>query len=312
MKLQAAPFLRHLTTGADGAAAYWAVTDDGLRIRVGVFPCKDAKGTVLLFPGRTEYIEKYARTAADLAARGYAMLAVDWRGQGLADRLIADRRLGHVGRFADYQRDVAAALDVARAADLPRPWHVLGHSMGGAIALRAVLEGINVKSAVFTGPMWGIVMAPVLRPAAWALYLAGGPLGFDRRLPPTTTAESYLASSPFEGNTLTTDRAMWDEMKRQVTTEPGLALGGPTIRWVGEALRECRWLMRQPARALPAICVAGSDEAIVTVPAMRERMARWPGGRFVSIPGAQHEVLMEAPAIRARLLDDIAAHMDAA
>ena len=312
MELQAAPFHRHLATGADGAAAVWAVTDDGLRIRVGLFPHDGAKGTLLLFPGRTEYIEKYAQTATALAACGYAMLAIDWRGQGLADRLVPDARLGHVNRFPDYQRDVAAALKVAQAAGLPRPWHVLGHSMGGAIALRAVLQGLDVKSAVFTGPMWGIVMSPLLRPGAWALYFAGGLLGFDRRLAPTLSHENYVASSPFEGNNLTTDRAMWDEMKRQVTAEPRLTIGGPTIRWVGEALRECRWLMRQPPRALPAICFAGDGEAIVPLPAMRDRMARWPGGRFVSIPGARHEVLMETPAIRARLLDDIAAHMDAA
>lgn len=308
----AAPFLRHLVEGSDGAAAFWVVADDGPRIRVGAFPCEGARGTLLLFPGRTEYIEKYARTAADLAARGYAMLAIDWRGQGLADRLIADTRLGHVDRFADYQRDVAAALKVAQAAGLPRPWHVLGHSLGGAIALRAVLEGLDVKSAVFTGPMWGIRMSPLLRPGAWALYLAGGPLGFDRRLAPTLSYDNYVATAPFEGNNLTTDRAMWDDMKRQVTAEPDLTIGGPTIRWVGEALRECRWLMRQPPRALPAICFTGAEEAIVSIPAMRDRMARWPGGRFVAIPGGRHEVLMEAPAIRDRLLDDIVAHLDAA
>ena len=312
MELQAAPYHRHLADGPAGAAAFWARASDGVRIRVGVFPKEGAKGTVLLFPGRTEYVEKYAHVAQALGDCGYAMLAVDWRGQGLADRLLPDTLIGHVGRFPDYQHDVAAALQVAEAAGLPRPWHLLGHSMGGAIGLRAALQGLAVKSAVFTGPMWGIVITPILRRAAWTLYVTGGVLGFDHRLPPGRPAGNYVATSPFEGNTLTTDRAMWDMMLTQITAKPGLTIGGPSIRWIGEAMRECDWLMRQPARDLPVLCLAGEHESIVRTDAMRDRMARWPGGHFVSIPAARHEVLMETPAIRADCIARIVAHLEAA
>jgi uncharacterized membrane protein YbhN (UPF0104 family) len=37
-------------------------------------------------------------------------LTIDWRGQGLADRMLPDRRIGHVGKFSDYQTDLAAVL----------------------------------------------------------------------------------------------------------------------------------------------------------------------------------------------------------
>ncbi len=73
-------------------------------------PQRTAKGTVLLFPGRTEYIEKYGRAARDLYQRGFATLTVDWRGQGLADRMLEDARIGHVHYFTDYQKDVAAMI----------------------------------------------------------------------------------------------------------------------------------------------------------------------------------------------------------
>jgi lysophospholipase len=55
----------------------------------------------------------------------------------------------------------------------------------------------------------------------------------------------------------------------------------------------------------------GSDEAVVDAGAIRQRMARWPGGRLEMVAGAQHEVLMETPTIRARAFDQIAAHFDA-
>ena len=96
--------------GPAGGVAYWLTTVDQIRIRVAVWGHDAAKGTVLLFPGRTEYVEKYGRAATDLLTRGYATVTVDWRGQGLADRLQPNAALGHVADFKDYQLDVDAVV----------------------------------------------------------------------------------------------------------------------------------------------------------------------------------------------------------
>lgn len=104
---------------------------------------------MLLFPGRTEYVEKYGPAAGELAARGYATLTVDWRGQGLADRPLKDANTGHVARFSDYQKDIAALLDHAVREKLPKPWFLLTHSMGGAIGLRALYNALPVKAVAF-------------------------------------------------------------------------------------------------------------------------------------------------------------------
>ncbi|MEL6587669.1 MAG: alpha/beta fold hydrolase, partial [Pseudomonadota bacterium] len=102
-----------------------------------------------MFPGRTEYVEKYSDAAAHLAAAGYASAAIDWRGQGLTTRPRHNKRIGHVEDFHDYQKDVQAMLAVCEAEELPRPYMLLGHSMGGLIGLRAVMDrdGICAKSA---------------------------------------------------------------------------------------------------------------------------------------------------------------------
>ena len=92
-----APFHAELAEGPAGARAFWISSTDNLRLRVAHYPGPaDATGTVLMFPGRTEYAEKYGRVAADLADLGFHTLAIDWRGQGLADRMLEDRRAGHV------------------------------------------------------------------------------------------------------------------------------------------------------------------------------------------------------------------------
>ena len=81
--MEPAPFLSDIAEGPEGGRAYWLRAADETRIRVGVWP-EGPKGTILMFPGRTEYIEKYGRVAAEFAARGYGMVAVDWRGCGVA------------------------------------------------------------------------------------------------------------------------------------------------------------------------------------------------------------------------------------
>jgi lysophospholipase len=304
-----APLFAEVADGPRGGTAVWAMADDKVRIRLAHWGADAPRGTVFLFPGRTEYIEKYGRTARDLLDRGFGTLAVDWRGQGLADRLLPDRRLGHVGRFSDYQKDVAAMVAHARLMALPRPWYLVAHSMGGCIALRALIEGLPVQSATLTSPMWGIqIEPPVMRPVAWILSTLARPIGLGTRIAPTKSPESYLLEAAFADNDLTTDARMWDYMKRQVAEHPDLGLGGPTLQWLNEALLEMRHLARQPSPPVPCLTLAGTDERIVDPLAITDRMSRWPEGRLMICQGASHEILMEGDTTRAHALDAIAAH----
>lgn len=306
--LETAPF--HPDPARDGGgapltpgSAVWAAAGDGVRLRLAYWPCKDARGGVLLFPGRTESIEKYGVTASALAAEGFATLAIDWRGQGLSDRLLPDRGIGHVGRFSDYQRDVAAMIETADQLGLPGPRYLIGHSMGGAIGLRAALDGLPVRAAVFTGPMWGIAMPPPARAAAWAVTALRHLPAIGKRIIPTTRPVPYVLSAPFEGNQLTTDPSMYEMMREQARLYPEMNIGGPSINWLGEALREIAALRAAAPVDLPVLTVIGGNERIVDIAAVRDRMARWPGGRTITLDGAEHEVLMETPARRKQIID---------
>lgn len=310
--MAAAPWFADIADGPEDVAATWLDTSDGLRVRVAVWTTDAPRGTVLLFPGRSEYVEKYGPAAGDLAARGYATVAIDWRGQGLAGRMLPDRTVGHVAKFADYQRDVAAMVAHAQALGLPRPWHLLAHSMGGCIGLRSLVRGLDVASCAFTAPMWGIQMAPALRPVAWTLSSLSRPLRFGHVFAPGQVSESYVLRSPFEGNTLTGDPQMYAWLQSHLHAHPDLALGGATLHWLNESLTEMRALAALPSPELPCLTWLGSTETIVDPRRIRDRMARWPDGELIEIDGSRHEVLMEGPAIRARVYDGIAAHFDAA
>lgn len=306
MELTAAPLFTDVAPGPDGGAAHWAQTSDDLRIRVAHWVPEDARGTVLMFPGRTEYIEKYGLTAKSLAARGLATFAVDWRGQGLADRMLDDPLIGHVEKFADYQKDVAAMMRAARALNLPRPYFLLAHSMGGCIGLRAIMEGLSVQTAAFTGPMWGIHIPLHKRIPALLLRNLMPRIGKGHLLPPGTKREPYVLSDPFEDNLLTTDRQMYDMMRDQIRMHPELALGGPSYVWLREAMEETNHLAGRAAPNVTCVTWLGSDESIVNVRRIHDRMNNWKGGRLEIVDGGQHEVLMEIEALREPVFDGLA------
>ncbi len=310
--MQTAPLFAELAQGPAGGQAFWLAAADGVRLRAALWRAGGAgRGTVLLFPGRTEYIEKYGPAAAEMATRGYATLTTDWRGQGLADRLLDDPLPGHVLDFADYQKDVAALVAAAEALDLPRPWHLMAHSMGGAIGLRALMNGLPVASAAFSAPMWGIAIPAWKRPFARAVSTLATALGRGAAYAPENGPVPYVQAAPFADNMLTGDAGMFAFQQQHLSAQPGLALAGPTMRWLKCALAECRALASLPSPALPAFATLGSHERIVDPAAIRSRIARWPGANLLEIAGGEHEVMMETPSRRAVFYDAATTLFDA-
>lgn len=306
-----APLYADVAEGPADGRAVWLTAADGVRIRAAVWDAAAARGTVILLPGRTEYVEKYGRTAASLAAAGYATLSVDWRGQGLAERSLKDQSIGHVGDFADYQADMAALMGFATGAGLPQPFYLMAHSMGGCIGLRSLMRGLAVRAAVFSAPMWGILMPKGAGPVVRVMTTAARWVGLDHLRMPTTPVRTLVLDVPFAGNNLTTDQGMWDYMRAQALAHPDLTLAGPSLGWMRAALRECAALDRLPSPACPMLCGLGSLERIVEVGPVKDRMARWPGATLQMYEGAEHEVLMERPALRDAFLHQAVALFEA-
>lgn len=309
--MENAPLYNDVAHGPEGGAAHWLRASDGIRMRVAHWTVDAPKGTVIIFPGRTEFIEKYGDAALEFIQAGYAACAIDWRGQGLADRLQPDRGLGHVRDFADYQLDVTAMLDHIRALGLPEPFYLVGHSMGGCIGLRSLHNGLPIKAAMFSAPMWGIMMSLPSRPFAWAVTTIARSIGVDARVAPGQTTQNYTATTTLAENKLTSDAAMWALMQEQLRKYPDLALGGPSMTWLSEALREMRQLAQMPSPPTPCLTFLGTDEQIVTPARIHERMATWPNGELVIIEDGRHEVMLETPDIRRRVYDQTFAHFAA-
>lgn len=288
------------------ASAFFVTAEDGVRLRLAHWPTRaDSRGTVLLFPGRTEYIEKYAPVADRLNAKGYDVLAIDWRGQGLSDRLQADPRPGHIREFSDYQHDVVEMVVAAEALDLPRPWHLLAHSMGGCIGLAALEGDLPVRTAVFSAPMWGINLRRAQQGMALGIAYLAGRLGRGGFPAPRSGGSSttYFLDECFHGNLLTHSVDEWARLLREAAAWPDLTIGGASFDWVAKALNECARLSRIPSPPQPMLVAVGTGERVVSVRAIRDRAARWDGGELLVIPDTRHEVLMELPGPRETFID---------
>lgn len=290
--MQAAPFFHNITHAPEGGKSQWRTCADGVCIRITTWK-EGTKGTVLIFPGRTEFIEKYSLIVKAVLDRSYCAAVVDWRGQGLSDRLAKPSQLGHVKKFNDYQLDVQEVLKTIEDQNMPAPEVLIAHSMGGAIGLRALHEGLPVKKAIFSAPMWGIHLSPMIYTMAKLISYAGVRLGFSKKFAPNTNADNYVQINPFRDNLLTADYEMYNWFFKQLETHPELALGGPSLNWLHEAFIECTALQHMAAPKQDCLCFLGGREAIVSPKAIQNIMDKWQNGQLVYLENVLHEILME-------------------
>lgn len=109
---------------------------DGLRIFLRVWrPLGKPEGVVIVVPGFNSHSGYYTWPAESLTAHGLAVYALDLRGRGHSD----GERF-YVDKFADYVKDVSAAVSLTKERELGLPTFLLGHSAGGVVACLYTLE----------------------------------------------------------------------------------------------------------------------------------------------------------------------------
>lgn len=296
-----------LMPGQDGVLirfARWRETTQGCR------------GTVVVVPGRSEFIEKYFETIADLRRRGFAVAMLDLRGQGGSQRLLSDSLKGHVRSFSDYDSDLMLFVREVVMPNLPAPYLAFGHSLGGHIVLRiGGAAQCPFERIIATGPMICIAQEQLGFPRAVVrgyVEIASA-LGLSRRLPLGRTRRANELY-PFEGNQLTSDRERYQRNVAIVAAAPELGLGPPTIGWLRAALRSCAMLEAPtyPSRLrLPVLMFAAGQDQIVSTRAIEDFAPKMKLGTHVLIGAARHEILQENDDIRGRFWASFDAYTEA-
>ena len=286
-------------------AAYWEPTRGGSR------------GTVCVFPGRGEYIEKYFEVVADLRRRGYWVAIMDWRGQGGSARMLSNRNKGHVQGFTEYDRDLAIFMEAVVKPLCPPPYIALGHSMAGNILLRGAQSEQSVFARmILVSPMIEIherflgYPRPLVRLYSEVACLSGFATAYVQG-----GSDVPRETMDFDSNLLTSDYVRWSRNKAVLDQAPELGLGAPTIGWLRSALRSSAMLQRPDYAkyvAVPTLIFAAGADALVSTRATEDFAVDLKVGGHILMPGSRHEILQESDEIRQRFWAAFDAYMEIA
>ncbi len=279
-------------------------TPDGVSLRFARWaPPPGRKGTICLFQGRAEFIEKYFETVRDLRSRGFAVATLDWRGQGLSERALSNERKGYVRSFSQYDIDLETFINEIVLPDCPPPVFALAHSMGATILLRNAYHGHRwFDRMVLLAPLValpGMRRSMATRMSVKALRM----LGLGGMYVPGGDA-SVMMQRPFIGNLLTSDPVRYARNVAVLEAEPRLAIGWPTVAWADAAFRVMNELAEPsfPAKIRqPILIIAAGQDQIVSTPAIDGFAVRLRAASHLIVPGARHELLMEQDRFRAQV-----------
>jgi lysophospholipase len=287
----------------NGAECGYMIARDGLRIRFARWDTTAERrlGTVCLFHGRTEFIEKYFETITDLRRRGFAVATMDWRGQGGSSRVLRNPLKGHAETFAHFDADVAKFMNEIVLPDCPPPFFCLAHSMGGHLILRLAQSRISWwDRIVLSAPMIQLPGGDAHNALVWLAAEAATILGFgDTSLPGAKRQDPSAAA--FEGNLLTSDKLRFERAKEAVQAAPHLGLGTPTASWVAAACSSMA-MLNSPAFMegikVPIQIVAAGNDRIVSTPAIERFASRVRNCTCIVLAGSRHEILQERDQLR--------------
>ncbi|MEW1925914.1 alpha/beta fold hydrolase [Streptomyces sp. NPDC088360] len=139
----------------------------GLRA-VDTSPCPAP--AVLILPAMGTPARYYRAFARQLHAQGLTALTVDMRGQGESTPRVTDADAADHGYRTIVEQDLVAIVDAIRAELGPEPpLYLLGHSMGGQLALvhasLGIGPGVDGVALVASGSVWFRAYGPLRGPA---------------------------------------------------------------------------------------------------------------------------------------------------
>lgn len=215
----------------------------------------------------------------------FSVLMFDNRGTGLSDKPANGYDLDVMAE------DVAGLLN---GLGWPRA-HVLGFSMGGAIAQELAIrnpERIDrlVLFATFPGGLFGI-------PAPWSVLrrlfnLEGlSPDEAARQIWPVTYSAAYLAAHP-------------DAVEAQMRREIAHPTPDHAARGQGVAIRAFSSFLRLPQIQAETLVATGTEDALVPPGNSRILASRIRGSRIALLSGLGHRAIWEAPEEIAELVGD--------
>jgi acylglycerol lipase len=251
-------------------------------------PADVPRAIVLIAHGGAEHGGRYAWTAGQLTAHGYAAYAIDHRGHGRSGGPRA-----YVDRIDNAVADLHALAALAGERHPGLPAFLLGHSMGGLIALAYALRHQDeLAGLVLSAPLARLEVNPAAR--------IGGRL--------LSAVAPRLPVYKIDGTTVSRD----PEVVRAYDADPLNHRGMLPARTVGEiAATVDANAARLPELRLPLLVVYGTGDRLVDPrgSALVDERSSSEDSTLIAYDGLYHEVLNEPE--RDRVIADVTSWLDA-
>jgi len=277
---------------------------DGGRLRYSQFtPAGTPIGTVLVLPGRTEFIEKkYIEVGKPLIERGYRVIILELRGQGLSSRMLESdaRQRDHADTFNMHLNDLRAFYASVIKPGLDNNLIVHGHSFGAHIAIRWLSEDRpEVTGAFLTSPMLAFSgMAAQI--ATYGLSWASVRLFSHETNYAAAQHDFNDDDCVFANNPLTQDESRFRVTEKYYKKHSDLAVGGVTWGWMLAALRSMNETHAWPYLAridVPVLGLVGALDIVTPPSETAPFLNQIPRMRTHIITGAMHDILNDSDAV---------------
>lgn len=243
------------------------------QIAMQVWRPPQALATLIVLHGYYDHMGLYGHVYDWALKQGYAVLCCDLPGHGLSSGARAS-----INSFQEYQQILQALLAKAEQLQLPKPWHLLGQSTGGAIALDYILTQQPLSAFGET-----ILLAPLVRPREWQqsklLYQLVKPFrsSIPRRFSDNSndpTFVDFVRNDPLQAHTL------------------------PTA-WVGALAQWINYIEQaKPSGRSPIIVQGDADMTVDWQYNLNVLTEKFSEPRILLLPGARHHLANEQTTLR--------------
>jgi lysophospholipase len=234
----------------------------------------EAKAVIVIIHGAMEHHRRYGWLIEMWRSSGFHVIMADLPGQGMTSR----SRRGHIDSFDEYIIEVKDWIHAAYRYELPV--FVIGHSMGGLIAVRLLQEErLNIAGLILSSPCLGLVHTP-------SKFLNMLSYLLNRVLP------SLRMDSGISVQMATRNEDIWE-----ADSNDTLYITKVSIRWYRELADSIKLAFEnmEKTQDVPLLVMQGGDDKIVNKASVKEWFNHAPLSekRFKEWPKCYHEIFNE-------------------
>lgn len=269
----------------------------------------EAKNCIVILPGRSEPVEKYAEIVFDLLqtemGKNLNFYLMDHRGQGSSGRMAAISDLGYVDRFQNYVDDLETFINNQRLNDVCDKKFLLAHSMGGGIGVAYIIKNPHFFDKVaLSSPMVKIQTKPFPYAVARAIVQTETCLGMGAKF--ASGQKGYDENLDFLKNDFTTSPERFEMTMSTFRNNPQTKLGGVANNWVLEVMKaDHKMRTHFNEISVPMIVFNVGDERYISPKEIVRFCNEVQNCKRSYFPTAKHEILMERDVNRTPAIQEV-------